>query len=190
MTGLPREKPLLPSGTLAMVFFLFSETMFFAGLISAYLVLRSGFEVWPPAGQPRLPVAATAFNTALLLASGLTMLRAAKRAARPFAADLRLWLGLTLALGGGFLLLQGYEWVRLLSFGLTTTSSVYGGTFYLLIGAHALHVLGALVFLAVVFAKTRPFSTAPKSHHLVKLAAMYWLFVVLLWPVLYGLVYF
>ena len=33
-----------------------------------------------------------------------------------------------------FLLIQGYEWLRLIHFGLTISSSVYGGLFYTLIG--------------------------------------------------------
>ena len=51
---------------------------------------------------------------------------------------------LTAALGGVFLLIQGYEWARLIHFGLTVSSSIYGGLFYTLIGFHAFHVAGAL----------------------------------------------
>lgn len=185
-----RERPLLPNGTLAMVFFLFAETMFFAGLISAYWVLRSGFEVWPPADQPRLPVGATAFNTAFLLLSGLTMVQAWRSLAQPYTGKLKFWLAATLGLGSVFLLLQGYEWVRLIGFGLTTRSSLYGGTFYLLIGMHALHVLGALIFLVLALGKIRGFLIQSRQRRLVTQAALYWFFVVMLWPVLYGLVYF
>ncbi len=79
--------------------------------------------------------------------------------------------------------LQGYEWVRLIGFGLTTTSSIYGGFFYLIVGAHALHVLAGLTFLAAVFWLCR-------SRATVVAASIYWFFVVGLWPVLDGLVYF
>jgi len=185
-----RERELLPNGTVAMVFFLFSEVMFFAGLISAYWVLRSGFEVWPPPGQPRLPAGTTAFNTAFLLLSGLTMIQAWRSAAKLYAGQLRFWLGTTVGLGAIFLVLQGYEWVRLIGFGLTSRSSLYGGTFYLLIVMHALHVLGAVVFLGLMLRKIRGFLIQTRQRRLVAQAALYWLFVVLLWPVLYGLVYF
>ena len=47
--------------------FIFTEVMFFCGLVSAYLVLRSHTE-WPPADQPRLPVMVTGINTMVLLA--------------------------------------------------------------------------------------------------------------------------
>ena len=40
-------------------------------MISAFLIVKGGSAVWPPPGQPRLPIEATAFNTAVLLASAL-----------------------------------------------------------------------------------------------------------------------
>ena len=63
----------ISSGVLGMLIFMVTEAMFFAGLISAYMVIRAGIEEWPPWGQPRLPVVATAFNTVMLLASGFVM---------------------------------------------------------------------------------------------------------------------
>jgi len=185
-----RERELLPSAWVGMIFFLFSEVMFFAGLISAYLVLRSGFETWPPAGQPRLPVAMTAFNTFLLLSSGVALGLGLRSAKNVFGSHARLWLRLTWALGAAFFILQGYEWARLLGFGLTSASSLYASTFYLLIGIHALHVLGGLLFLAYVLRKLGRAPRLPRSRLLLELASVYWVFVVLLWPVLYGLVYF
>ncbi|GIT63008.1 MAG: hypothetical protein Ct9H300mP21_05540 [Pseudomonadota bacterium] len=40
---------------IGMLIFMVTEAMFFAALISAYLVIRAGLEEWPPWGQPRLP---------------------------------------------------------------------------------------------------------------------------------------
>ncbi len=178
---------LVPSGTLAMALFLATEVMFFAGLVSAFLVLRAEALVWPPTGQPRLPVGITGLNTAVLLASGWTMQRslvALRGHGRPGR-----WLDATAALGSLFLLLQGTEWVRLVGFGLTTTSSLYGGIFYTLVGAHALHVLAALVALLFVAARARRGRYLPDEPGGLELCRMYWLFVVAVWPVLYVLVY-
>ena len=175
---------------LAMFLFLFTETMLFCGLISGYLVVRAqSYGLWPPEGQPRLPIEMTAFNTALLLGSGITMWAAIK-AFR--AGDKRktgpLFLA-TLGLGGGFLLLQGTEWVTLLSHGLTLSSSVYGGFFYTIVGCHALHVIAALVVLGWVYSRfRRGMYTKERMDGLVA-ARIYWLFVVCIWPPLYGVVY-
>ena len=56
----------ISSGVFGMLIFMVTEAMFFAGLISAYMVIRAGIEEWPPWGQPRLPVVATAFNLSLI----------------------------------------------------------------------------------------------------------------------------
>jgi heme/copper-type cytochrome/quinol oxidase subunit 3 len=160
-----------------MVLLLMAETMFFCGLVSAYLVARANAAEWPPPTQPRLPVAFTAFNTAVLLASAGTLFRASRE--RPIS---RKWVLTTVALGAAFVALQGSEWVRLVGFGLTTRSSVYGAFFYLIVGAHALHAVAGLAVLAVLARK----SIGAAS---LRLGAMYWYFVVGLWPVLYALVY-
>ena len=64
-----RREPLLSNGVLGMLVFIFTEVMFFAGLISAHTIVRSqtAGQMWPPYGQPRLPIEETAVNTAALL---------------------------------------------------------------------------------------------------------------------------
>src|ERR671918_296884 len=93
------------------------------------------------------------------------------------------------ALGIVFLLVQGYEWARLVGYGLTMASGAYGATFYTLIGVHALHVVGALVWVAIVRAgvKRGRFLEPPAAG--LGACALYWHFVVALWPILYVTVY-
>ena len=52
----------LPNSVLAMIIFVVTEIMFFAALMSAHTIARATVMggVWPPAGQPRLPVERTA----------------------------------------------------------------------------------------------------------------------------------
>lgn len=183
-----RRRMLVPNEVLGMWLFLFTEIMLFLGLISAYLVLRGQTALWPPPGQPRLPVEITAINTLILLASGLTMWQAVP-ALRRGGGRLLQWLWLTFFLGLTFLAIQGYEWLRLIGFGLTTRSSIYGGMFYTLIGVHGLHVLGALIVLALVMGQTRQGHYTVSDHGGLLAMRLYWSFVVLVWPVLYVLVY-
>ncbi len=193
---LPAAKPFVSSGVLGMALFIANEAMFFTALISGFLVLRAQNPSWPPADQPRLPVAVTAVNTLILLVSGWTALRAlsnSKREEAPHAWDRETagrWLGVTLVLGLTFLGVQGFEWMRLIRFGLTTTSSLYGATFYVLVGAHAAHVLGAVIALFWIRRGLLRSSVVPRNAESIKPMVMYWSFVVVVWPALYGLVYF
>ena len=185
----PRAEPLISNAQLGVMMFIGAEVMFFAGLIGAFLVLRLSSEVWPPLSQPRLPVLVTGVNTVVLLASGMTMHMALQAIRSNDLKRLVKWLGVTGLLGFVFLGIQGYEWVRLVQFGLTMTSGLYGSTFYALIGLHGLHVLGGLVWVSIVYGKARGRSYSSGSMTGVEVCSMYWTFVVALWPVLYGLVY-
>ncbi len=92
--------------------------MFFAGLLSAFLILRAGASGWPPPGQPRLPVAVTGANTFILLLSGVTVYLALRAIRAGDAKGMRRWLLSTALLGAVFLTVQGSEWVRLVRYGL------------------------------------------------------------------------
>ena len=181
--------PIASNAWLATVMFLGAEAMFFAGLIGAFIVFRIGSSIWPPPFQPRLPVDITGVNTIVLLASAVTMHMALRSVRAGAMRRLKRMLAATAALGGVFLLIQGYEWARLIHFGLTVSSSIYGGLFYTLIGFHAFHVAGALAWLTLVFVRANRGYFSRQKHTGVQVCAMYWTFVVALWPILYGLVY-
>ncbi len=186
--AVPAQPP-IDKGILGLLVFLGTEVMFFAGLISAYTVLRAGSQVWPPPGQPRLPIEMTGLNTGVLLLSALAMHLALRAARRDRRSGLIGWLAFTALLGSLFLAVQGYEWVRLVGFGLSLSSGVFGGTFYALIGAHGIHVLGAVVALLFVLGAAVTGRYTAQAYSGVVLCEIYWMFVVALWPLLYLLVY-
>ena len=183
----PTAKRLEPA-LLGLLLFIAAEVMFFAGLLSAFLMFRLGPFPWPPPDQPRLPLGVTAVNTGVLLASGWSFYKA-RRALGGGQREFRSFLRLTAVLGCVFLLVQGFEWARLLGFGLTAGSSIYGGFFYALVGLHGLHVLGGLLALAWVVRRAQKGAYGPGQTLGVDLCRTYWNFVVGLWPVLFVLVY-
>ncbi len=183
-----QAKPPVSSGVIGMLIFMVTEAMFFAALISAYMVIRSGIEEWPPWDQPRLPVETTAFNTLVLLLSGLTMGFSRNLLQKEKIQEGRRWLGISLLLGTFFLVVQGYEWVQLLNFGMTVSSSVYGGLFYLIIWAHGFNVVGVLAVLIVAWNRLGASNNPITAEGLLPLQLL-WYFVVCVWPVLYVLVY-
>jgi heme/copper-type cytochrome/quinol oxidase subunit 3 len=182
-----QREPVVPNGVLGMLIFIFTEVMFFSGLISAHAIVKSqtAGQMWPPYGQPRLPIEQTAFNSLALLVSGVVLVLAwfAFRR-RPEGAKIPLFL--SIALGLVFVGFQGREWVALLAEGLTLQSSAYGGFFYLIVGTHAVHAVCALA--ALVWAFRRLESGRLTRHELATVSA-FWYFVVLVWPVLYWKVY-
>lgn len=176
---------LLPNGVLGMLIFLLTEVMLFAGLISAFLIIRAQAIVWPPPDQPRLPVEETALNTAALLASGIA-LYFARRTFRRDPADALRPLGIAIGLGLFFVFFQGVEWFQMLAQGLTMQSSSLGSFFYLIVGIHALHAVAAIGLLVHVFLRLR---RGWLSSGLLATSEVLWYFVVGVWPVLYLVVY-
>jgi cytochrome c oxidase subunit III len=162
--------------------------MLFAGLISAFLVSRASAPFWPPPNQPRLPVAVTGLNTGLLIASGFTMYAVVQFLRRHDEKRATLWMIATAVLGTAFLAIQGTEWTRLIRFGLTMTSSLYGAMFYLIVGAHALHLVIALAVLSFITVRVWR-GRYERDFRGVVACSAYWSFVVILWPIIYALVY-
>lgn len=188
-SGRPPFQPSVNRALFGLLLFLSTEMMFFGGLICTFVILRAGHITWPPFAQPRLPVAVTGINTLFLLISGYTMQRAMQAIRQGQSQTLIRWLLATAVLGAIFLTVQGSEWIRLVSYGLTFSSSVYGGTFYAIIGCHGLHVLGAMICLLVVLKKALDRRYSGTNHIGVTLCGVYWYFVVGIWPILYVLVY-
>lgn len=185
--GTARNEPPISNSVFGVIAFILTEAMFFVALISAYTISVSGAEEWPPAGQPRLPITATAFNSLMLLASAVTIFIGFKHFAKEgHSRKSKRWLLITIGLGAFFVLFQGFEWVNLLREGLTLRSSNYGAFFYLIIGTHAVHAVGALIALVGVYLKLRRGSLMTQSY---QGAQVFWFFVVGVWPVLYVLVY-
>ena len=187
--ALPPRKKALENEVLGISVFIISELMFFTALISAYLVIKAATgNTWVPPANIRLPILTTGLNTAVLIVSGILTWQAGRLfqagAARQQVGKL---YGTAIGLGLVFLAVQGYEWFKLLSLGMTLTTDVFSSIFYLIIGAHGLHVFGAVVAMLLVFRNLLQGRLTQPGFQAMR---MFWYFVVGIWPVLYGLVYF
>ena len=181
--------PPVSNTRIAMIVVIAGESMLFAGLIGMYLVFRLSAREWPPANLPRLPLGMTAANTLVLFASVMPLRRALRAVRRDDRGTLVHGIQRTALLGALFLAVQGLEWARLLRHGLTLGGSMYGATFYALIGCHGVHVLAAVTWLAVVALLARRGAFQARRHAGLEMCAIYWYFVCALWVVLFPLVY-
>ena len=186
----PETQPGMPMEILGMYLFIASELILFMTLLFILFWLRSSLVAdWPPPDQPRLPIGITGINTLFLLVSGYTMHRAYRAVKQNASRQLTRWLMVTCVLGVVFLTVQGFEWIRLINYGLSMTSSLYGAMFYTIIGLHAFHVLATVLVLLYLWVRSSTGVYTAEKHKGVVLGYMFWLFVVLIWPILYVLVY-
>ena len=158
-----------------------SITMMFAGFTSAYIV-KSNQAGWEAVQVPKIFY----LSTALIVLSSVSIFLAQKAMAAREMARYRLLISVTAVLGLAFVATQFIGFSELWASKITFKDSVAGSFFYIITGVHALHVVGGIVALVVLFlraynTKTKFYSTTP-----VETAGLYWHFVDLLWIYLFA----
>lgn len=108
----------IPNGKLCLWLFLSTEIMFFAGLIGAYIVLRFGAAAWPSTHDVHLVEYMGAINTAVLIASSITVVLALEASKKNNASLAKGWIVLTFVLGCVFLGVKGFEYRAKFSHGI------------------------------------------------------------------------
>ena len=153
-----------------------SILMMFAGLTSAYIVKRNQVN-WFSFEIP----GAFWYSTAVIILSSVTIWLAEKRFKNREMAAYRDLVTATFILGLLFILLQVVGFITLAKSGLTLQKNVSISFLYVIVGLHALHVIGGIVALLVIFA--RAFSKSVRSYNAVPVEVMstYWHFVDFLW---------
>jgi cytochrome c oxidase subunit 3 len=172
-----------------MMMALASWTMLFASLFFSYAILRLRSPMWPPEGTEALPKLLPFLNTLVLLGSSLTLHRGLRPAAEEKPGTLLAALRATVFLGALFLALQFVVWIPLWRGGLRFDSGVYGSIFYGLTAFHALHVLCGLAALLWLVPKARRGIYVSGRQSAVRVTAMFWHFVDVVWVLLFVTVY-
>jgi cytochrome c oxidase subunit 3 len=208
---------------IGMLWFIFSEVMFFAAFFGALFYARMIAVPWLggasnnamtnellwPAFQATWPLLTNpdnavyqapkeamhalglpAINTALLLASSVTITIAHHALRAGHRKPLTLWLAATIVLGVAFIILQIEEYmIAYQEMGLTLASGIYGSTFFMLTGFHGFHVtMGATMLLVMLVRVIKGHFTAD-NHFAFEAVAWYWHFVDVVWLGLYIFVY-
>ena len=123
--------------------FLATVTMLFAAFTSAYIVRRSGSD-WQHVALPSI----LWINSAVLVASSIAVEFAQTQSARGRWRAATAAMVIACALGVAFLGGQVAAWRQMTAAGVYLPTSPHSSFFFMLTGAHAVHVVAALVVLA------------------------------------------
>jgi cytochrome c oxidase subunit 3 len=131
------------------------------------------------------------WNTLVLLSSSFTVHVAHMGILDGDRKKFNLWLGITVALGVFFLLLQYMEYHEAYAeFGLTLNSGIYGSTFFMLTGFHGFHVfMGMTMLLIQLLRSLRGGHFTAADHFGFEASSWYWHFVDVVWVFLFLFVY-
>jgi cytochrome c oxidase subunit 3 len=164
-----------------------SEVTLFGALFAVYFVIRAESPGWPPLpGLERPELLLPGLNSLLLVSSSGTMQWAVRSARGGNRSRTVRWLGLTLLLGGIFIVVQGYEFATN-GFGLS--AGTFGSTFYVLTGFHGAHVLAGVALIAIVANRARLGLISADRHTAVEAVSYYWHFVDVVWICLFSTLY-
>nr|YP_010926047.1 cytochrome c oxidase subunit III [Litostrophus scaber]WKF19547.1 cytochrome c oxidase subunit III [Litostrophus scaber] len=175
-----------------MILFIISEIFFFVAFFWAFYhsslspTLELGSS-WPPTSIiPFNPFQIPLLNTAILLASGVTVTWAHHSMIEANFSKSKNALLLTVFLGIYFTLLQAFEYNQA---PFSISDSVYGSSFFMATGFHGFHVLIGTSFLTICL--SRHFSNHYSNHHHFgfEAAIWYWHFVDVVWLFLYVSIY-
>jgi cytochrome c oxidase subunit 3 len=189
------------SASLGMWVFLAQEVMFFGGLFLAYLVYRNAYPAVFADASHHLDIVLGGVNTAILIASSLTMALAVYGAQTGKKAMLVAFLAGTMILGLAFLGIKAVEYHHKFEDRLIPglgffypgqygrQAQIFFGLYFAMTGMHALHmVIGiALLFWLIRDANRGRFT--PEYHSHVELFGLYWHFVDIVWIFLFPLLY-
>jgi len=172
--------------------FITSEVLFFFAFFWAFFHRRLAPTIelgcaWPPTGIIALsPFSIPLLNTAVLLASGVTVTWAHHALINNIKQQFDAALTITVILGAYFTALQAIEYYEA-SFSIA--DSVYGSTFFVATGFHGLHVLIGTTFLIICLIRSSLTQLSAYRHFGFEAAAWYWHFVDVVWIFLYLCIY-
>jgi cytochrome c oxidase subunit III len=197
---------------LGLVLALTSICILFVTMTVAFLLLRHGSLVldartgnyvreWVPVS---LPVRLLLLNTAVLLASSFTIEMARRAIAREmvlapvrsipgiaFERELGVpWLAITVILGLLFLGGQWAAWTAVQSRGFHMFSGAPSPFFYILTGAHAMHLAGGMAVLLYAGVISLCHRGIEHRRIVIEISAWYWHFMSVLWIYIFALLQF
>lgn len=191
-------KQVKQSMVIIILWFIFSEVMFFFAFFWAYFhsYLSPTHDlglIWPPQGCSSLLIKPFEFpllNTLLLLFSGFTLTLGHHYLKDEDSEENRdnifKCFLITIIAGVIFTFIQGLEYITA---NFNISYNVWGSTFYMCTGFHGFHVIIGLIFLSVMFGRFY-FKHFTRSRHIgFEAAAWYWHFVDVVWIFLFFSIY-
>lgn len=170
--------------------FLASEVMLFGALFSSYVLLRVGAPTWPH-GYEILNVPLATINTVILISSSVTMVMSWASLVLKDFGKYKLYMGLTILLAFGFLVVKAFEYGSKFSHGLYPSESTFLAIYFTITGLHGLHVVGGIIVNGYFWGPgSKMWHTDPaRFTNRVEVAGLYWHFVDLVWIFLFPVLY-
>jgi heme/copper-type cytochrome/quinol oxidase subunit 3 len=173
-------------GTWGMLLFILTEAALFLMFFFTYYYLgHVSRGPWPPE-PPKLMFALVML--AVLVSSSIVLHLGERAETEGRSGAARLFVGATVLMGIGFLVLQTLEYRNHLKT-LTPMTDAYGSIFYTITSFHAAHLMLGLCMLLYVLALPQIGPGHKPPHRALHNASLYWHFVDFVWVLIVALLY-
>jgi len=184
---------------MGMWFFLFTEMILFGGLFLLYSVYRTlNPDSFHAAAQELNLILGTA-NTFILITSSLTMALSISALQNGNRRASLFFLGITVLLGGIFLVNKYFEWGIKIHHGIYPNAPsllsrghgeiLFFGLYYVMTGLHGLHVLAGIVLLSFMFVPVVRGTMSSSNCGRLENSGLYWHLVDMVWIYLFPIFY-
>jgi len=180
----------LTNGKIAIWLFLASEVMLFGALFASYIMLRVGAAEWPH-GAHYLNIPLAAVNTVVLITSSITMVMGWASLVRGNFGRFRLFQGITILCGFGFLGIKYVEYSSKFQHGYFPSTNTFLAIYFTMTGLHGLHVVGGMAVNAWLWGPGSALWKTDRRHftNRVENAGLFWHLVDLVWIFLFPVLY-
>jgi cytochrome c oxidase subunit 3 len=187
--------------TLGLWLFLATEIMFFAGIMMAYLVYRTGYPLEFAEAGRHTKVVLGSINTAVLLTSSFAIALAVHFAETGRRRAVILALLATACLGLAFMGIKGVEYYQEYSERLVPGLNfrfegpradiveLFFLFYFIATGIHAVHVTIGIGLVLVMAGRAAGGAFSPAYFTPIEMVGLYWHFVDIVWIFLYPLIY-
>ena len=192
------------ASVLGMWLFLVTEVLFFGGALTAYMIYRVAYPDAFAIASSHISIMPGAINTAVLIASSLTMALAVHAAQTGERSKVMFFIAITMVLGATFLGIKAYEYTEkyhegfIPGFGLPFTfpepehaqhAQIFFSLYFVLTGLHAIHMVIGLGIMTWMFIWTKNGTITTDYYSPIEIAGLYWHFVDIVWIFLFPLLY-
>ena len=180
----------LNNGKLGIWLFLASEVMLFGALFASYIMLRVGAPSWPNSAE-YVSVPWAFLNTLVLISSSVTMVMAWASLMRNNFSAFRVYMGITILCGLGFMVIKYIEYSAKFHHGLFPSTNTFLAIYFTLTGLHGLHVVGGMAVNAYFWGPGAKLWKRNPEHftNRVEHSGLFWHFVDLVWIFLFPVLY-
>lgn len=168
--------------------YLMSDLLIFATLFVTYIVL-AGATNGGASAKELFDLSFVAWETALLLVSSLTFGLGMIALHQSRQGLMFFWLAITWLLGGGFMVMEIWEFNHLVQNGHGPGASAFLSAFFALVGTHGLHVSAGMLWLLVMFIQLKRDGLTQRNKTRMACLSLFWHFLDLVWIGVFSVVY-